>query len=256
MPFSSKVAEELLVKAGRCCCLCRQFKGTKIEIHHIIPEANSRTDEVDNGIPLCFDCHAEVESYNNYHPRGRKYTPSELKRHRDNWFELVASGKVVPDSISKDQDIELIRFYSQCLDRPAFQDPFKIEGSFEAFDKAIEDTITAINTGCLRSRDGTILATAKGKSYLSDPDLREIMDVTVDLLRSIRSRYLLAVKNEQIYLNDEDNGLEFYCFHDHEIANWMDSTRCEVVRVFSEACKKVNIPYLHFPRGHRKGLGF
>ncbi len=33
----------------------------------------------------------------------------------------------------------------------------------EAFDKAIEDTITAINTGCLRSRDGTILAQAKGK---------------------------------------------------------------------------------------------
>jgi hypothetical protein len=59
-----------------------------------------------------------------------------------------------PKDSTKTDDTQLLRFYSQCFDRPAFQDPFEQEGSMEAFDRAIEDTILAFNTGCLRSRDG------------------------------------------------------------------------------------------------------
>ena len=47
----------------------------------------------------------------------------------------------------------------------------------EAFDRAIEDTITAINTGCLRSRDGAVLCQSKGKSYLENPEWRQRMDL-------------------------------------------------------------------------------
>ncbi len=43
----------------------------------------------------------------------------------------------------------------------------------EAFDRAIEDTITALNTGCLRARDGTVLQQAKGKSYVANHAWRE-----------------------------------------------------------------------------------
>src|SRR5262245_14084595 len=75
----------------------------------------------------------------------------------------------------------------------------QIDPTMEAFDKAIEDTITAINTGCLRSRDGVVLAQAKGKSYLSNSCWRERMDVIVDLLRAVRSRYALAVEQRQIH---------------------------------------------------------
>ncbi len=256
MPFSAKVAEELLVKASRCCCLCHQYKGVKIEVHHIVPEADGGTDDIDNGIPLCFDCHAEVESYNTRHPRGRKFTATELKRHREVWFGLVASGKVVPEAVSNDGDIEIIRFFSECLDRSAFQDPFRQEGSFEAFDRAIEDTITAINTGCLRSRDGKVLVTAKGKSFLSDPELRDSMDTVVDLLRAIRSRYDLAVREDRISLGDEYEGQQFYCFHDPELADWMDSMRGEVIKIFSTVCEKVGISRLRFPRNYHSKRRF
>ena len=97
MCFSLEVAEELLVKSARCCCLCRKFKGTKIEVHHIIPLAKGGSDNPDNGIPLCFDCHADVISYNTTHPKGRKYRPVELKQHRDQWFILVQAGGALPD---------------------------------------------------------------------------------------------------------------------------------------------------------------
>src|SRR5436305_13441321 len=91
MPFLQKDAERALVLCGRHCCLCHKFCGTNIELHHIVPESEGGSDAIDNGIPLCFDCHAEVEHYNPQHPRGRKFTESELKAHRDAWYAKVAT---------------------------------------------------------------------------------------------------------------------------------------------------------------------
>jgi hypothetical protein len=153
-----------------------------------------------------------------------------------------------PSQLSKDEDTELIRFYSQCFDRPAFQDPFQQEGSMEAFDRAIEDTIIALNTGTLLARDRTILAQAKGKSYLSNQEWREKMDTIVDLLRAIRSRYSLAVRTGQIHLGSEHDGQQFYVIQDAQVAAWIDSTRAEIIRGFSDLCKEAGIPPLHFPR--------
>ncbi len=254
MSFSQDVAEDLVLKAARCCCLCRQFKGQKLEIHHIKPEADDGPSTPENGIPLCFDCHADVASYNEKHPRGRKYRRSELRRLRDEWFALVASGKTGggPPAALEDDDVELVRFYSQCFDRPAFQDPFREEGAMEAFDKAIEDTITAINTGCLRARDGAVLAGAKGKSHLKNAPWRIKMDTIVDLLRAIRSRYSLALATGQLHIGGERQGQQFYCIHDHDLADWMDVTRGEVVRLFNEICDEAAVPNLQFPRRGRR----
>ncbi|WP_308620302.1 HNH endonuclease [uncultured Desulfovibrio sp.] len=89
MSFSHDVMDEALVSCGRTCCICKKFCGVKIEGHHIVPESKGGDDSFDNCIPLCFDCHADVEHYNNEHPRGRKYSPKELRKHRDNWYEYV-----------------------------------------------------------------------------------------------------------------------------------------------------------------------
>jgi hypothetical protein len=253
MSFPPDVAEDLLIKSARHCCLCRQFKGQKIEVHHIKPEAQGGPSTADNGIPICFDCHADVESYNAQHPRGRKYRHSELKRLRDEWFRLVADGKTggQAPAVLRDGDLELIRFYSQCLDRPAFQDEIRGEGSMEDFDKAVEDTITAINTGCQRARDGQVLASSKGKSHLENEAWRETMDTIVDMLRAVRSRYALGVKLGQIHLGPrQDSGSRFYDFRDHELADWFDATRAEMLRLFGTVCEEAGIPSLRFPR-HR-----
>jgi len=107
MCFSLEVAEELLVKSARCCCLCRKFKGTKIEVHHIVPVASGGSDNPDNGIPLCFDCHADVMSYNAKHPKGRKFRSAELKKHRDQWFMLAQTRGALWD-VKQTRDIEIL----------------------------------------------------------------------------------------------------------------------------------------------------
>jgi hypothetical protein len=200
---------------------------------------------IENGIWLCQNCAKMVDNDE------QKYTSDlliEWKKSSERAALLEIENLSSPSKLSKDKDTELIQFYSQCFDRPAFQDLFQQEGSMEAFDRAIEDTIIALNAGTLRARDGTILYQAKGKSYLSNQEWREKMDTIVDLLRAIRSRYSLAVRTGQIYLGSEQHGQQFYVIRDAQVAEWMDNTRAEIIRVFSELCNEAGIPSLHFPR--------
>ena len=60
-------------------------------MHHIKSRAEGGSDELENCFPLCFDCHAEAGSYNPNHHKGKKYTESELKGHKDRWYELYAN---------------------------------------------------------------------------------------------------------------------------------------------------------------------
>jgi len=82
--FPQFVVESVLIKCRRHCCVCDTFCGQKIVTHHIeSPDDNSE----DNAIPVCFDCHAEINSYNISHPLGRRFTPGELKKLRDETFK-------------------------------------------------------------------------------------------------------------------------------------------------------------------------
>jgi len=89
MSFSPKVKEKVLVASGRCCCICHKFCGLKIEVHHIIEVAEGGHNTFKNAIPLCFDCHADMRSYDKKHPKGNKYSETELKAHRDNWYKKI-----------------------------------------------------------------------------------------------------------------------------------------------------------------------
>jgi hypothetical protein len=63
-----------------------------MECHHIVEENDGGANDLENCIPLCFDCHADMLNYDDGHPKGNKYRPAELRHHRDNWFERVSSG--------------------------------------------------------------------------------------------------------------------------------------------------------------------
>lgn len=59
-----------------------------METDHIVPKDDGGDDKIENAIPVCFECHAEIHSYNNKHPRGRKFTPTELRQHKDQWLKI------------------------------------------------------------------------------------------------------------------------------------------------------------------------
>lgn len=89
MAWPTEVRTEVLIKCGRHCCICHKFCGLKLELHHIKLKSEGGEDTADNCIPLCFDCHADQRSYDHNHPKGLKYSPEELKGHRDKWYLLV-----------------------------------------------------------------------------------------------------------------------------------------------------------------------
>ena len=144
-----------------------------------------------------------------------------------------------------EHDKELIQFFVQCFDRPAFQDDIFQEGRMEDFDKAIEDTIIALNTGVLRTRDGTLLKQAQGKSAIQNPIWREKFELISDMLASLRRRLKLAEKDRAYskYGTGEDIS---YCFSDHKLAEWFNLTREEILEVLSSMCKDVGLHELKF----------
>lgn len=149
-------------------------------------------------------------------------------------------------------DEDLVRFYAQCFDRPAFQDPFREEMSTEAFDRAIEDTITAVNTGTLRSRDGAVLAQAKGKAYLRNAEWRQRMDVVVDLLRAMGSRYDSAVRLGEVTTRWIPDGRGWYYnwgyIWDHGLCGWMDATRSQAMAELAAVCREAGVQPPVFPQ--------
>lgn len=80
------IKAQVLFQCKRYCCKCENYYGLNLEVHHIKPKAKGGGDTFDNAIPLCFNCHAEIGSYNPSHPKGNKYSVKELKLIRDNWY--------------------------------------------------------------------------------------------------------------------------------------------------------------------------
>lgn len=99
MPFPVDEREKALVSCGRHCCLCHKYCGLKIEVHHIVQESEGGGNILENAIPLCFDCHADMRSYDHKHPKGTKFTTTELAKHRDNWYSKIKSS---PGLINRD----------------------------------------------------------------------------------------------------------------------------------------------------------
>lgn len=81
--FDEEDKLKMLLWCARHCCLCGKNAGLDIEIAHIV----KKSKEMDNGIPLCYECHAKVGHYNRNHPKGNKYRNKELKVRREQVYE-------------------------------------------------------------------------------------------------------------------------------------------------------------------------
>ncbi len=91
MGFSQSVTDKVLTACGRHCSICHKFCGLKIELHHIVQKKDGGPDTYDNCIPLCFDCHGDMRSYDHLHPKGRKYSTNELVAHREVWYSKYSA---------------------------------------------------------------------------------------------------------------------------------------------------------------------
>lgn len=75
MAFKQDEVEKLLADTGRRCCLCGTLH--KVQVHHITPLNEGGTDDIDNAIPLCPNCHDEVHGGPGYGRTTRTYLEAE-----------------------------------------------------------------------------------------------------------------------------------------------------------------------------------
>ena len=247
MSFKAKDVEKLLVATGRRCCLCDILH--RVQVHHIVHLSDGGTDDIDNGIPLCPNCHDEV--HGRYAPgrTTRPYSQDELRGHRERAIAKAASARAwAPGSEEFDADKRLIQFYAECLDRPAFREPFHLERSYTDLDKALEDTLTAINTGYLATRDGRTVKRATGKSALVNASWRDQMEKVVVILEGVRRELRAALGLDSLLLPgafSHHGGIRM----DWDLAKHMDSERGRAVRIVSKLLKEAGLQPL-------KGIGW
>ena len=189
-----------------------------------------------NAIWLCQNCATLVDRDPSLYEAG-------LLRAWKDLSEAAAQLALGARDASPFGDKDIIQFFTVCLDRPAFQDVFYQERSTEQFDKAIEDTITAFNTGTLRARDGVVLQTNRGKSYLRDAETRGIVDAIVDILRAIRGRYAEAKRSGEITVVGRGYGETAYCVNDSHLAQWFDDNRIQILTLFKRVADSVGVSY-------------
>jgi hypothetical protein len=79
MPFSETIKLEIKRKAHFTCCWCTD-RDNKVDVHHIVPQAEGGPDTEGNGAPLCGSCHDKY----GHNPEMRK----EIRSRRDHWYEL------------------------------------------------------------------------------------------------------------------------------------------------------------------------
>lgn len=267
--FSAKTKELLASRVGMkcsnpscrkltCCANTNPDKITNIGVAaHICAAAKggprydkSMTSEErkspENGIWLCQSCSKLIDTDTARYPK-------ELLQSWKQLAEQTAILEVETASPAQSfvQDKDLIKFYLQCFDRPAFQDDIYQEGRMEDFDRAIEDTLIALNTGVLRTRDGSIIKQADGKSSIQNQLWREKLYTIADMLTAIRRRLKIA-KEEHAYSIYGQGEAVFYCFHDRDLGEWFNSTREEILKILSSICKEAGLRELHFQRRRYK----
>ncbi len=94
MPFKKAIADTVLVKCGRHCCLCRRFRPTMLQVHHIEEESKGGSSTEDNAIALCITCHSDVHTKR---PFAQRFSKSELLQHRDRVYRMVEDGQLGND---------------------------------------------------------------------------------------------------------------------------------------------------------------
>ncbi len=228
---------EKFTNIGVASHICAAAKGGPRYDANMTPQERK---SFENGIWLCQSCSKLIDTDIS------RYTKESLLSWKKVAEELaILEIETTSPVQSVEKDKKLIKFFVQCFDRPAFRDDIRQEGQMEDFDRAIEDTIIALNTGVLRTRSGDILKQTEGKCVIQNPLWREKLDTVADMLSSIRRRLKIA-ETEKAYTKYGTVDNIFYCFHDEELGEWFNLTRGEILKILSSICKEAGLHGLHF----------
>jgi hypothetical protein len=190
MPFLPAVKSETVEAAAGHCCVCHRFDAGHIEVHHIQPQADGGSDDIENAIALCFDCHTWAGHYNIKHPKGFRYSPAFLRSARQTWYERVAAGPI--SSASEDVAVRARYLISR--------------------DQYISTRLLAGDLSVAPIKDSTLAENEFGKSISAALRLRPqgLSSYYGDSFKSIDD-YLVAHPDAKRHLGDLDGYAYYDC---------------------------------------------
>ena len=184
MPFPKKIRETVLVRSHRRCCVCHKFAGRNVNVHHIVQEADGGENTIDNAICLCLPCHADAGHFNSRHPLGTKYSPDELRAHRDQWWIYCESHPEMATTHLQEEIVRLRQFltchanFFRYLFHQGSELAFRIDIQYL---ERIEILTTNWDTDTMRSYDSHI---------------RRLQD---QIISNISGIYNVIYENENVY---------------------------------------------------------
>jgi len=129
-----------------------------MELDHIEQRKDSRDDSIENAIPVCFECHAEIHLYNADHPLGRRFSPGELKLHKAQWLRICkefpgifAGAPAISEAGTMERLLHEVSFNMEVADHSQDNEvgcPFEVA----QFDRALADGTYALFNDELRAK--------------------------------------------------------------------------------------------------------
>jgi len=152
MGFSEAQKKEVRQRAGYRCCWCQEVGD--IEVHHIVPEKEGGTNDIDNAAPLCGRCHNTFGD----NPSLRK----QIRERRDWLYERVA--KMYPDH--PDPNLEkLSKLVGSIHEKQKRQDEFRgqiqaemgeVKGILSQYVKTMEQNVKIMEQAVERLTPETV----------------------------------------------------------------------------------------------------
>ncbi|MBE7506218.1 MAG: HNH endonuclease [Planctomycetia bacterium] len=169
------IAARILAKCGRCCCICRRFDPTMLQVHHILLRSEGGTNDEDNLIALCITCHSDVHTER---PFTRRFSVAELKLHREQVCRLVQEGKLVPATRERIQpSSEDFRTWAGLLapDRPLIPRSFTI-ASGRVIDPPLSAAAVEMLLAAASSKQGDIIVIEAAGGLVITAGDHELLD--------------------------------------------------------------------------------
>src|SRR5262245_28545769 len=114
-----EVIDRMMVRCGRRCCICRRFRPTKLQVHHIVERSQGGSDDEDNLIVTCFSCHSDVHTKV---PFARRFSVAELNGPRAALISLVVAGTLgVADTDDTDEAVAAVVQEMRAVPKPKIE---------------------------------------------------------------------------------------------------------------------------------------
>jgi len=135
--------------------------------------------------------HCDIWSGAEFEEFLRRGTESLLKRFVDGESFPDTADDLIAFSAATEpiDDQEALSLMARLFDRPAFYTPIHQESNLPAFKQAITDTIQALGTGIVNTRDGQAVARIPSRHRLTDEALRKKLQSVEYALAQLRAKF-------------------------------------------------------------------